>query len=482
MSVRKSLAWSYGSQVATFILTFGTSVVVARLLSPREMGIYAMAFAVSGVVSSFTTFGVSSYVVREAELPREVLRAAYTTNASLAVLVSAMLMGVSVIPGLLPPDVAFVLRLIALNPLIGLFEFTPWALSTREARFKLVSAVTMLRTTVNAFATMAFALARFGPASLALGSLVGYVASVLTYNLKRPRDILLRPTWTGLRPIVVFGLQMMSVSGAAQIAARGSDLILGRLLGLEALGLYSRASGLSYQIYNSIYGLASNVLFVRMSEELRTTGAVHRIYLRAIAVLTAIMWPLVIGVAVLARPFIAHVYGEKWLGAAAPLSLLMVAQFIVLGFGMSWELFVLRRQTALQTRFELLRAGVGTAVFAIGAAFSLTGAALGRVLESAFGYVLYRPYMDKFAGAESGELERVYLRSAALTLAAVTPSLLLMVWTGWSPKTDLVEMVAAVLFGGVLWMATLISQRHPLFQEVTVALSRFRKPSAIRNG
>ena len=481
MSVRKSLAWSYGNQAATFLLTFGTSVVVARLLSPREMGIYAMAFAVSGVVSSFTTFGVSSYVVREAEMPREVLRAAYTTNACLAVTISALLMGVSIIPGLLPPDVAFVLRLIALNPLIGLFEFTPWALSTREARFGLVSSVTMLRTTVNAFATMVCAFAGFGAASLAIGALIGYLVSIATYNIVRRRDILLLPTFKGMRPIIMFGLQMMSISGASQIAARGSDLILGKLLGLEALGLYSRASGLANQVYNNVYGLASNVLFVRMSEELRTTGSLHRIYMRAIAILTAIMWPLVTGVAVLARPFVAHVYGEKWLAAAAPLSLLMIAQFIILGFGMSWELFVLRKQTALQTRFELIRAVVGTATFAAGAVFSLTGAAIGRVVDAVFGYVLYRPHMDRFAGADPGELERVYLRSAALTVAAVLPSLLLMLWTDWSPRTDLIEMIAAVLLGALLWLATMMRQRHPLFQEMTIALSHLRARSVIRD-
>lgn len=51
MSVRRSLAWSYGGQVFTFLVTFASSVVVARLLGPREMGVFAIAMATYGFLS-----------------------------------------------------------------------------------------------------------------------------------------------------------------------------------------------------------------------------------------------------------------------------------------------------------------------------------------------------------------------------------------------------------------------------------------------
>lgn len=482
LSVRTSLAWSYGSQAAAFCVTFTSSVIVARLLSPREMGVYAMAFAVSGVVTTFTTFGVGSYVVREKELTHGMLRGAHTANAMLAIVLTAALLAISFVPGLLEADVRGVLRLVALNPVIGLFEFTPWALSMREGRFGLFAVAGTLRNVVNALATIGFAFAGFGASSLALGLLVGYAASVLTYVVTRPRDMMVLPTFHGLRPILAFGVQMISIGGAAQLAQRASDLILGKFLGLAALGLYSRASNLSYQIHNNVYGLATNVLFSKMSDELRTTGSLHRVYMRALAIMTAVLWPLLMGVAVLARPFLFHLYGDKWLGAAMPLTFLMLAHFVTLGFGMSWELFVLRGETARQTRMELVRAVVGTTAFAIGAAFSITGAAIGRVAEALFGYALYRPHMDRLADAATGELERVYGRGAALTVAAVAPSFLLMLWTDWSATTNLAPLIAAVALGGALWVALLAWQHHPLFEEGMRMVARFRPAATVREG
>ena len=69
-----------------------------------------------------------------------------------------------------------------------------------------------------------------------------------------------------------------------------------------------------------------------------------------------------LGMAVLAGPVILTLYGERWIGAAVPLSFLMIAAVIVLGIGMHWEVFVLRKETGLQTRIEAVRTGLGLAV------------------------------------------------------------------------------------------------------------------------
>lgn len=480
MSVRKSLLWSYGAQLSTFFITFGTTVVVARLLSPRDVGIYAAAAAILGIVATFTSFGVANHVIREVEVSRQTLRACNTVNAALALSLAATIFGLSVIPGLFQDDIRFVLMITALNPIVGAFEFAPWAMTMREGRFGLYSSLSMLRNSINAVLTLAFAFCGFGAASLALGSLAGVATSVVGYILARPKDVVIKPTFRDLRPIISFGFQMVTVSGATQMAARLSELMLSRLLGLTALGLYTRASNLSNQISSNVYGIASNVLFSKMSEELRTTGSLRRVYLRALAIITALVWPMVAGIAVLARPLVATLYGEKWLGAAAPLTLLMIALFISVGIGMSWELFVLRKETARQVRIELARAVIGTTVFVIGATVSLTFATVGRVVEAALGYLLYRGHLDRLADLAPGELSNIFTQSALLTLVTVAPSAALMLWTNWSAHTNPAHVICAVLIGGVCWCGLLAYQGHPLFQEVERLLVRLKGSGLIR--
>src|SRR3954470_20714151 len=95
MSVRKSLVWAFSGQLLTFAITFGGSVIVARLLSPREMGVYAAAGAISGVISFVTAFGLGAYIIRETDLTEIKIASAFTINALLSVVLAAAIFAVS---------------------------------------------------------------------------------------------------------------------------------------------------------------------------------------------------------------------------------------------------------------------------------------------------------------------------------------------------------------------------------------------------
>jgi O-antigen/teichoic acid export membrane protein len=274
------------------------------------------------------------------------------------------------------------------------------------------------------------------------------------------------------REITVFGLRMMSIGGIAVLSRSVSEMVLGQLLGLAALGLYSRAATISSFIFDNVYGAATRVVFVQLSTDFRERGAIRDRFLRSFEMIIAFLWPMLIGLAVLSRPAIYILYGEKWLGAALPLSLLMVAQFIVLCFGMNWELFVLHDETARQTRFEAIRAIVGVVTFAIGCVFSISTAAVGRIAEALFGFVLYYPHMNRLAEMRPGELVRVYANGVGLTVAAVLPSLVLMIVDGWSYRTSPAFIAGAVLLGILLWLGLLTVQNHPLLDELRMIGSK----------
>ncbi|SEM02210.1 Membrane protein involved in the export of O-antigen and teichoic acid [Sphingomonas palmae] len=474
MSIRKSLLWSYGSQAITFVVSFSTSVVVARLLSPREVGIYALAVAVSAVLAIFMAFSVHTYLVREERVDRALLRSVFTVNAVLSIVLAGALFGMAFVESgyLGQPDVGAVLLLTSMAPLIAIFEFIPTALSMREMRYSLISAVNVVRVVVTSAVTVTLALRGYGAISLAIGPLVAGAVCATIYTATRWRDTVFAPSFANFRPIIAFGVQMISISGVAQLATRGSDLILGRLIGLSALGLYSRASNIQALVFSNVYGAATNVIFSHMSRELHNRGTVHDTFTTSIRNIIAIMWPLLIGLAILARPVVVTLYGERWLGAALPLSLLMVSTFVTLGFGMNWELFVLRKETARQTRFEMLRAIVGTSLFTVGCFFGIAWAAASRIVEAIVGYFLYRPHMDRLAGTRPGELERIYAEGLLLTGAATIPALLLMLWYRWSPATPMLLIAGAIALGVANWTGLLVARRHPLILEISRLYTR----------
>lgn len=468
MSVRKSLGYAYTAQAINFVVSFGTSVVVARLMTPREFGIFAMASAASAILNLFFAFSLASYIIREKEVDTPLLQSAFTVNTALTLVLATLihLSGWGATLLFNSPDVGRVLRLFAVVPLISMFEFIPSALCAREMRFKLGSMISLLRNLTLSGMLVLFAWRGLHEMAFAWATVCSVSVSVVCYNARVWRPDVWRLRFDNFRKITGFGLQMMSINGLGQLSARAGDLVLGSMLGLTTLGIYNRALNLGNQIYNNVYGIGSGVIFSKMSRDLREKGSFHDTFLRALSILLAVVWPMMLGLAVLSQPVIHVLYGAQWQSAALPLSLLTISFFIALGVGMNWEVFVLRQETRLQTRIEVTRSSVGFLLFVSGCTIGLTAAAGAKILDSVLTYVLYRRHMDRLVGAQVGELRHLYFANLQLSAVAVAPSLALMLWTRWSPETSLAAIAACVIVGVLAWAALLFRTDHPLAQEV----------------
>ena len=478
MSIRKSLAWSYGGQAFTFAVTFVSSVIVARILGPYEMGVFALAMATAGLLSILSSFGVGPYLIRHEAIEPGTTATVFTINALINGVIAAAMLLTAHLGGYfdLNPAVARVLSLIALSPLINIFEFLPSTLLQRDMRYRALSLIGMGKVVVTSTTVVAFALAGFGAVSPAFAIVASSFFGCVASNLVGRPYASVRLGLTGWRDVLTFGIHMMTVGGFASIAQRLCEITMGRLLGLAALGTYVRASSLADQVWYNVYGQATRVIFTQMADEMRETGTLKRTFLAGISMITALVWPFLLGLAVLAGPAMHFLYGEKWLAAAAPLSLLMIGHAIGLCFGMNWELGVLTKRTGWMARMEVAKATTGSIAFVLGTFSGLAFAAAGRVVEALTGLALYGPKMREMAGCEKGEISGVFRQGAALTVAAVAPVALLMLATGWSPSTSWWLIFPAVVLGIALWLSLLRALRHPLMDEIRRLLVKLPAP------
>ncbi len=468
MSVRKSLAWSYGAQGVIFVVSFSSSVIVARILGPYEMGIFAVGTATAGALSILSSFGVGAYLVRHEAIDAITKSTVFTVNALLNLVLSVAIGAVTLAGPLfdLNTQVQHVLMLIALTPLISVFEFLPSTLLQRDMNFRAIALISIGRTAITACVVIAMAVSGLGALSPAIGMVVSSLFTAVAFNVIGRHHASVKLGLTGWRDVASFGFQMMSIGGVAALAQRLSELVLGRLLGFAALGVYVRASGLAGQLWDNVYGLSTRVIFSQMAKEMRETKTVSKTFLSGLSLITALVWPLMAGVAILSGPLIHTLYGDKWSEAAWPLAIIVTCNIIGLGFGMNWELCVLTKRTGWQARVEASRAVVTVVSFTLGSLISLTAAAAGRLVDAVYALCIYGPKMRGMAGSEPGQISHVFVQSAMLTLAAAGPSLLLMIASDWSPHTSLALIGLAIAVGAMFWFALLRSYRHALFDEM----------------
>lgn len=473
MGFRRGLAWTIAGQGAFFIIQFVGSVVVARLLSPYELGVYALAVAVTGVLNLIQSVGLGSYMVREPELTPERIATAFTVNAAISLLLAAATAGLALTGSLISSDtgVRGVLLVLALSPLIGMLSVVPYALLEREANFRLISFSGVVRSLIATIGTVVLAMTGWSYYAVAWSQVgASFVQAVMLCVVAR-RHVSWRLSFSGWREISRFGAQMIAITGVNNLAARASDLLLGKITGLIALGLYNRASNVNNLFWENVHLVMGRVAFSELARQKREGMSLRPFYLNAIEMMTASLWPLFAGLAVLAEPLIRLVYGPKWINAAAPFALLNLASVVLISITLTWEVFVACGETSRQARFEFVRTAVGTTFFAIGCSVSLKAAAVARVADALFSIFLYRPHLERMTDTSLRDTGPIYLRSGLLTALAVAPAVVLVTITP-SPAITVLQIVVAVVPGVVLWGSALGLLRHPLYQEGTLFVKR----------
>jgi O-antigen/teichoic acid export membrane protein len=457
------------SQGFFVLVQFVTSVIIARLLTPTEVGVYVLALSITGILGLLQGLGLTGFIVREPNLSQELKQTTFTINLLLNLALSAAIGLGGLAGGRLfhQSSVAGVLLVLALMPLLGIFEFLPASMTERAANFKSIALIASARTAIAQALTVVLAFRGFSSLSFAYGQLAGALFSVVAYNYTGRREILLRLRFADWWRVGSFGAQMLAINGVNAVATRLSEILLVRFVGLDALGLYSRASGLNNLAWENIHLVLGRVLFVQLASLQKSGAPLRNYYLHVVEVMTALLWPAFLGLGLVSGPFILAVYGQKWVAASYPLIFLALASAVHVSVTMSWELFVACGETGRQSRIELARTAVGTGLFAAGAALGgLPGAAAGRLGDALFSAFIYRRPIDHMTATRFSDYYPIYLRSLMLAVIAVAPAAVVMLIHHGAASAPLGLVLTAVILGMIAWVIALKIFNHPLAAEL----------------
>jgi teichuronic acid exporter len=201
----------------------------------------------------------------------------------------------------------------------------PSALLQRDLKFKSISLIDFAATLVGAVATPMLAREGRGVWSLVFGGLVkeaGNAVGLMAVTRFRVAPLL---DFTGLRTVLAFG---MKISGARIVWYFNSSfdgLLIGKILGEGALGLYSVANTLAYLPTSKILGLSNQIAFAAYSRLQDDRVRVRQYFLEGASIASFIFFPLCWGMSAVADDFVDVVLGPTWHEAA------MVLQIIALG-------------------------------------------------------------------------------------------------------------------------------------------------------
>lgn len=467
-TIRKSIAFSAAESYISLVLQIVSTMVIARILTPEQTGVFAVAAVFAALASTFRDFGVGEYLIQEVDLNHEKIRAALTVNIVISWTVGVVLFFGAPFAAEFyrQQGVGEVMRVQAFNFALIPFGAVTMAYFRRALDFKPILIASVAANTVSFVVSVACALSGLSYMSLAWSSLAGVTVTVSASLWMRPAHF---PRWPGLRGVADvfhFGKYASGIYFLGQLGKGAPEMIIGRAQNMASVALFSRAAGL-VEIFNRLVLRAVlPVCLPYFAKSSREDGSLVKGYLTSISYLTAIGWPFVAFLGVIAFAAIRIVYGPQWVVAAPLAQIICAAAAIDLVYHLAKE--ALLAEGRVKTSNNLQAGLVAAQVLGLLAVipFGLPGAAWGFLAATLAGAALSHHVLHGAIGLRFVDVLRSCLPSLYITVLTAAP---VATWAAIEGITEHNFARFAVVGGTITaagWILSIKFLRHPLWSEV----------------
>ncbi len=317
LTVRQKVALQFLFSNLALVANFALSIVLARLLTPQEIGIFSMSAVLIAVAHVFRDFGVTAFIKREKELTPDVLRNALGVLliSSWAVAIVMFLSASYWASFFQEQQVIPVVQVLAVGFVFIPFGAIPTAILSREMAVEKSAYMTAVSTVVYFVVSVVLALKGFGAMTMAWANLVNIIVAgaMARWMIARPLPWL--PAFRQLGDIVHFGLGNLLTALLKAADNALPDILLGRWMTPAAVGLFSRANSTVNMASTALLPTVNYFALPHMAKVHHAHGSVSWEYLRASSLINALMLPAFATIAVLARDIVSLLYGQAWLEA-----------------------------------------------------------------------------------------------------------------------------------------------------------------------
>lgn len=312
--LRKAIFFSVLNQYSLQIISIVSVAVLARLLTPDEIGVFSVATAITFLAIELRSFGVGEYLIRERDIDPEKVR----TVVGVMVIMSwgLALILICTAPWMAyfykEPDLRNLLWITCAPFFLAPYSSVPFALLAREMQFGAILKINLVGALARNGCSIGLVLMGYSYFGLAWGALIGVIVEFLMITFYRPATMQWIPSFKKVREIFHIGMQISFSKLFNSTSLHIGDLVLGRVASMTDVGLFSRGLGL-INFLNSLLGSAvAPVTFPHLSEVKRAGGDTKAAYLHAAALIGAISLPFFAVVNVSSHSMIRALFGDQW--------------------------------------------------------------------------------------------------------------------------------------------------------------------------
>lgn len=320
----RSVRWTGISKAVVQLSTAATTLIVARWILRDDFGLFALALAYVALVDIFVDFGFVAALIQRQNVNQDQLSSCFWLLCATSATLFAV--GETIAPVVIArifddARLTLVIQIVSIAFLVVPITVICSGLLSRRLRLDTLAKTEIAGGLIRCLVTLGFAYRGFGVMSLVFGFLADRLllgGLLFLVTGWRPSFV-----WRGqdIREIMAFGSQVFVGKLLWYMYSKLDTLIIGRLLGLEVLGLYSMAAQLAGAFYQFVSSAYYRIAFPVLAQ-LQLSPMLASQFLKFSRYLTIVALPVFVGIVVTSHDIVAVFLDQRWVGVAVPLQVL----------------------------------------------------------------------------------------------------------------------------------------------------------------
>jgi lipopolysaccharide exporter len=460
------------AQVVTQGVRFLTNVVLARLLTPNDFGVVAVALVLTALIDQFKDFGMGAAIIQRPTVDRILLNSVFYLNVAIGIFAAGgmLLFAEPLAEAIGNRSASTVIRAYAGITIVTALGLVHQSVLSRRMQFRKLAWVTAVPAVITASTSLIAAVAGMGYWALVLGAAVGAIAgTVMLWGSDKWRPTR-EVSFSSLASIWGFSWHAFMSNVLYCVWTQMDKVIVSRGVGPAALGIYTMGQRVVSTPLSAISSVIDRVTFSAFSRRQDENAALRSGFTRSSAVIALITFPVMAGAAALATPMVAVVFGPKWSDLApviqvlAPVGAVQSVTFncgqILLAKGRAdwtYRWGILHLIVLLVLEITFVRWGV------VGVTL---GYATGIVLITPFSLLLAFHFIEMRLRDYFASLFPYIWMTAGMTISVV----LISWWCRTVGGSYLAELTGGVTTGIIVYGVLLLLVRPPALVDATKAL------------
>lgn len=470
-----ALFWSFVEQIGLRGVQFVVGIILARLLLPEQFGLIAMLIIFMAISSSILDSGFGAALIQRQCVTEKDASSIFYFNLLVGVIAAVCLCGLApwVADFYEQPVLTPLLRVMSIVLVINAFGLVQNVLLVKALDFRTQTKVALIASLLSGMIGMGMAYRGFGVWSLAvqqLSSAAFRTALLWIFSQWRPAWLF---SMQSLREMFGFGSKLLCSSLLNTIFNNIYLLVIGKLFSPADLGYYTRANNLQQLPSHTLSGMVARVTFPVFSTIQDDPERLKRGMKRALTTLVLVNFPLMIGLAVVARPLVLVLLTDKWAPCIPYTQLLCLAGLMFPLHLINLNVLQAMGRSDLFLRLEIIKKVMVALNIVITWRWGITAMITGQIITSLVSYYLNAYYNKALLQYSIWEQIRdlyPYLLNAMLMGAIVYAITYLPI------ASHMILLVCQIVTGGVVYLLFCRIFRFPAYMDLQrMVVSRLPK-------